>query len=513
MAGSALSACRPPMVAGNETASSSLETLCVRRRAGRLSPPHRMLLVAVSLGSAVVLFLAGDHATTAVGRQLPLALRERTRKLRDPYTGMPRPVPEKVIPILDRYARQWPESTTEEHVIIRRWEDIVDTFGSIQDANFLCDRDPTILRRPRGTCRQIFYFLSLYLGAETAREVVFMTPYVMARTANQVRKAMPALLNVFGTREKLAQILKKYPGMVTTASFSFYEAMPQMIAVAGSPENALEVAKPAMDRLRRSPLSKNVPTGYPALIQILGSLEAAHKAINREPYLLKEYGDSFFGKLRRLRQLMGSKSAAREILKKAPYLLLRESSNRVSSGIRKAKFMTMTFEAMKPIFGLEETRRMVLERPELLAMGVELPRALGFAKKKLGSWEAVGDQWESILVRTGLIEDMIYAQKPRPREGYWSPGISAYRTGTPAASVSAWSPARNPSGRDGPARGRWDEDPDEAEDGGEEVGEINVQDAEMVEQAWSVAEQEAQKDAGDETMDDDYRAANAEIVS
>lgn len=69
----------------------------------------------------------------------PLAIRKRTNKLRDPVSGYRRPVPKEADFALDLFQRTFPEVTTEEHILIRRWEDMVDMFQSPELVNQLVE--------------------------------------------------------------------------------------------------------------------------------------------------------------------------------------------------------------------------------------------------------------------------------------------------------------------------------------------------------------------------------------
>merc|ERR1719293_577804 len=81
----------------------------------------------------------------------PLSLRERTTRLRDPVTGLPRPPPKEADVVLDFFQRTFPEVTTDEDHLIRRWEEIGNIFGGHAAANNLTLTNPTVLRRHKGT--------------------------------------------------------------------------------------------------------------------------------------------------------------------------------------------------------------------------------------------------------------------------------------------------------------------------------------------------------------------------
>mmetsp|Transcript_87266 Transcript_87266/g.264719 ORF Transcript_87266/g.264719 Transcript_87266/m.264719 type:complete len:247 (+) Transcript_87266:2-742(+) len=228
-----------------------------------------------------------------------------------------------------------------------------------------------------------------------------------------------------------------------------------MIGVCGTPQAAMEVAREAMDRVAETPRKSLVPECWPALVAVLGGVDEAYAAIDREPLLLIRLGTEFLGKLKTLRGLVG-KDGAREVLRKAPYFMLHEKQ-------RKSHKFKVAFAAMERLFGREETQRRVLERPEILALGVCLERALNFAERKLGSREAVRENFEAVLQRTGLEEHLVtWEVKPRPRQGMWTPKSRLAR-GYPTNPCS-WSPTRNPTGRAGVPRGRWDEEEEEEDD-------------------------------------------------
>mmetsp|Transcript_107715 Transcript_107715/g.303438 ORF Transcript_107715/g.303438 Transcript_107715/m.303438 type:complete len:486 (-) Transcript_107715:55-1512(-) len=387
----------------------------------------------------------------------PLVLRDRTTKLRDKWTNLPRTAPKEADDALDYFQRTFPDVTTEEHILIERWESLADLFGGMDAATELVYRDASVMRWPKQVAQRAFHFISLYLGPKVARNVVFEQPYLLTRKGRRMRSALPALLNVFGTRRKLAEVCMEYPSLMHVPTSDFYQAMPDMIAVCGSPEAALETGKEAMDRIRRSPVKSVVPECYPTLVAIFGGLTEAHKAINREPLLLKWQGNQFLGRLARLRKLLG-RDGAQDALRKAPYMLLHENQ-------RKSRKFQHAFDSLQRIFGTEETRRLTTQRPELLAIGTCLKRALRFAERKLGSPEAVRDNFDSVLRRTGLADHLEWEMKPRPRHGIWTPA-SKLPMGFPL-NHSSWSPHRNPTGLCGPARGQWDED-EELEQGKEE---------------------------------------------
>ena len=125
----------------------------------------------------------------------------------------------------------WP---AQEHVLIRRWEDMVDIFGSPELVNQLIEDhrqdhveshsaspalagqdEPSILRMPRRTARNALHLLSIYLGEEAqssslvgimdrhgslqaAKEAVFECPYLLTKNSKLMRATLPALINVLG---------------------------------------------------------------------------------------------------------------------------------------------------------------------------------------------------------------------------------------------------------------------------------------------------------------------------
>jgi len=382
---------------------------------------------------------------------------------------MPRPVPLEADQALDYFQRSFPKVTTEEHLLILRFEDIANVFGGTDVATELVLKEPSILRWPRPMARLAFHYLSLYLGPQTARQVVFDCPFLLTKRAGRMKRTLPALLNVFGSKEKLAKVLLKWPMLVSVPIADFYKGMPSMIAASGNPEAALKVSKEAMDKIRKTPWRSEVPECYPALVAIFGSLDEAHEAIEREPLLLKWQSDQFMGRLARLRLLLG-KEGAQNALRKAPYFLLHEAQ-------RKSFKFLHAFQAMEKLFGTEETQRRVAEQPELLALGICLERALRFAERKLGSREAVRDNFESVLRRTGLAEHLQWETKQRPRHGYWTP-----KTGLPLGfppNSCSWSPNKNPTGRAGPARGQWDEVEEEEVTEVMDVDDLKTKDAKL----------------------------------
>eukprot|EP00931_Biecheleriopsis_adriatica_P008075 TRINITY_DN109307_c0_g1_i1.p1 TRINITY_DN109307_c0_g1~~TRINITY_DN109307_c0_g1_i1.p1 ORF type:complete len:462 (-),score=74.76 TRINITY_DN109307_c0_g1_i1:83-1444(-) len=412
-------------------------------------------VILVFAGLAGPSFMGGDKVWSgkkAAPPPGPLALRHRTRKLRDPVTKLPRAPPAEVDFALDILQRSFPQITTEEHVLIRRWEDLVDVFGSSEIVNQLVEDEPSILRWPRRKARNAFHYLQMYLGPKVARHVVVECPFLLTKEAGQMRESIPALLNVLGSKKRLREVAIKYPALMHVPTGDFYKGMGDMIAVMGSTEAALTVAKPAMERVAKSPYVSLVPQCYPVLVAVFGGLEEAHAAIDREPLLLKWYGESFLGRLGTLRQLLG-KAGAQEAVRKAPYLLIGENQ-------RKTKKFKLVFESMQHLFGTQETQKRLIERPELLSLGYQLQGALRFAERKLGSIEEVRDNFDKILRRTGLVDHLEWEMKPRPRRGSWTPK-SGFPKGFPLYH-GPWSPHSNPLGRSAPARGRWDDDLDES---------------------------------------------------
>ncbi|CAE8688829.1 unnamed protein product, partial [Polarella glacialis] len=183
----------------------------------------------------------------------PLSIRQRTTKLRDAQTGLPRPAPKEADVSLDYFQRTFPEIRTEEHILIRRWEDIADLFGSPEIANQLVQEQPDILRWARRMPRRAHHYLSMYLSPEVATQVVFECPFLLTKRAGSMRGTLPALLNVLGSKKRLQEIAVKYPSLMHVPVGDFYRGMANMIAVSGSSEAALEVAKTAMERVAKSP--------------------------------------------------------------------------------------------------------------------------------------------------------------------------------------------------------------------------------------------------------------------
>merc|ERR1719356_826097 len=193
-----------------------------------------------------------------------------------------------------------------------------------------------------------------------------------------MKDSLPAHLNLFGSKERVAELFVKYPGITQVAVADFYKGLANMIAVCGSPQEAQRIAREAIEVLKdqcdgRKP---TVPEPYPTLVAIFGGYEEAMKAINREPLLLKAYGQQFLGRLARLRTFLGI-DGAQKVLRGAPFLLLELQHQ------RKSKKILQVWETMTRLFGEEEARRRLLERPELFALGVTLQRAVYFAERKL----------------------------------------------------------------------------------------------------------------------------------
>jgi hypothetical protein len=217
----------------------------------------------------------------------------------------------------------------------------------------------------------------MYLGPQVAKKIAFAMPYVLTRRGGHMRRTLPALLNLFGSEKTLADVCEKYPTLLHIPVSNFYSGMAGMIPICGSPAAALEMSKDAMAEVKKSPRKPDVPQCWPTLVAIFGGLKEAQAAIIREPLLLKIQGDQCLGKLLTLRRLLGSKEAARDALRKCPFFLHHENQ-------KKSTKWRLAFGSMERIFGMEETRNMCNERPELLQLGVCLERALGFAEKKTG---------------------------------------------------------------------------------------------------------------------------------
>mmetsp|Transcript_55100 Transcript_55100/g.102023 ORF Transcript_55100/g.102023 Transcript_55100/m.102023 type:complete len:455 (+) Transcript_55100:49-1413(+) len=375
----------------------------------------------------------------------PLALRPRTKRLRDQQTGLPRAPPAEADVALDYFQKTFPGVSTQEHILIHRWERLSELFGGGQAANELVLKEPQILRVQKYHTSRAFHYLTMYLGPQLARYVSFECPYLLTKRGASMQKTLPALLNVFATKKRLQEVIRQYPGLLHTPVSHFYHGMQEMIAVAGNAEKAMAVGKDAMDRIKRSPLQSYVPQPYPALVAIFGGLEAAHDAINREPLLLIQLGDQFLGKLAKLREIFGSPEAAQDVLKRAPFFLLRENQ-------RKGHKFQVAFDSLVRVFGEDEAIRMASERPLLLSLGSKLQRALRFAERKLGGIDEVRENFESVLRRTGLDEAMEWENLPRPRHGLWTPSMDKIKP-----RHFSWSPHANPGGASAPPRGRWDE--------------------------------------------------------
>lgn len=60
----------------------------------------------------------------------------------------------------------------QEHILIQRWEDIVDVFQSPELVNQLIEDEPSILRWPRRTARNALHYLEIYLGEEVPDQTV-----------------------------------------------------------------------------------------------------------------------------------------------------------------------------------------------------------------------------------------------------------------------------------------------------------------------------------------------------
>eukprot|EP00438_Fugacium_kawagutii_P028035 Skav208415 [mRNA] locus=scaffold2953:142582:155183:+ [translate_table: standard] len=232
-------------------------------------------------------------------------------------------------------------------------------------------------------------------------------------------------------------------------------AMGDMTAVMGSRQAALDVAQEAMQRVAKTPYPSAVPGCYPVLIAIFGTLGEAHRAIEREPLLLKWYGENFLGKLGTLRRLLG-KDGAQAAVRKAPYLLLEENQ-------RKSRKFELAFEAIENLFGAQPGKGSQIRRASPHALATENV-----------------NQFEPILERTGLAEHLHWERKPRPRNGLWTPKLRM-PNGFPL-NHGPWSPHTNPLGKGGPARGPW-KDFDEEEDAvsDEEMAEMQQDFPEVVE--------------------------------
>lgn len=66
--------------------------------------------------------------------------------------------------MFSEFSRIWGHG--QEHILIQRWEDIVDVFQSPELVNQLIEDEPSILRWPRRTARNALHYLEIYLGEE-----------------------------------------------------------------------------------------------------------------------------------------------------------------------------------------------------------------------------------------------------------------------------------------------------------------------------------------------------------
>jgi len=89
---------------------------------------------------------------------------------------------------------------------------------------------------------------------------------------------------------------------------------------------------------------------------------------------------------------------------------------------RKTRYMSRGFEALCKYLGTERAKQECLERPALLALGESLAKELQRSEHELGSVEAVRDEFEDILERSGLKGRFANEEKARPRNGIcWTP--------------------------------------------------------------------------------------------
>merc|ERR1719183_2430962 len=91
-----------------------------------------------------------------------------------------------------------------------------------------------------------------------------------------------------------------------------------------------------------------------------------------------------------------------------------------------------------------------------MTLGNSLRIVARYAERKLGSKEAVRDNFEGVLRRTGLMDHLKYKKAPRPRQGYWS---YAKKDQIKKQIFAPWTAASNKLGRDTPIIGQWNPHP------------------------------------------------------
>ena len=78
----------------------------------------------------------------------------------------------------------------QEHILIQRWEDMVDVFQSPELVNQLIEDEPSILRWPRRTARNALHYLEIYLGEEV-RPVRLVVRHVVSLLGSDSLKFQP----------------------------------------------------------------------------------------------------------------------------------------------------------------------------------------------------------------------------------------------------------------------------------------------------------------------------------
>lgn len=388
---------------------------------------RRSLLWLVALLLATILSqsdLQTFQAFASIIGAMPGPVQMRNRKNVRLYDsdGMVKPFPFEADVALDSLQRTFPGVETREVTLVQRWQDLVDVFGGSAAANELVTREPSVLRWPRLRARRCFHFYSLYLGPQVARELVFQTPYLLTKTPLKLKRSLPALINAFGSRQRVAELLAKIPALASAPVTNWYNAMPDLIAVTGSPLAAIEVSRKACEKMRASNVPMHIPKGFPPLVAILGGMEEASAAINAHPFMMRGYNDHFIGKYRMLKKLLGMEGANHAI-SQHPMHIMKEEVFRYRD---KSKAFGITMETLTEYLGSEGAKAYIWDNPMALILGEQLRRALQFAEKKLGSKEAVKENLDSVMKRTGLQNWLKkWEALPRPRKGYWSPAKEA----------------------------------------------------------------------------------------
>ncbi|CAK0855979.1 unnamed protein product, partial [Prorocentrum cordatum] len=154
----------------------------------------------------------------------PLALRERTTQLKDPVTGLPRAAPKEADIVLDFFQRTFPGVTTEEAQLIKRWENLGNIFGGHASANELVLDNPMVIRKHSNSVTNSWLQLERYFGPGMARKMIFAQPYLLTRSGRIMKESLPAHLNLFGSKERVAEIssclrtrgYRRWPSQVST---------------------------------------------------------------------------------------------------------------------------------------------------------------------------------------------------------------------------------------------------------------------------------------------------------